>query len=224
MQRYTLTAPKDPHGQPLRLFRANFENNVSKAIDQLSGICAGILSDGVINDTEARFFAEWVRKYAGLEPVWPFTDILSRIERIFADGHCDDDERAELQGVMEALCGHTPEAKPDETYSTTLPLDNPLPTPIIFPDQHFIVTGRFAYGTRRKVFEAIQSLGGIAADGSPTRETRYLVIGLFASRDWYNTNYGRKIERAVELRDSRSGIAIVSEEHWKRFLQPTGNV
>ena len=57
MRRYTLTAPKDPNGQPVRLFRANFENNVSKAIDQLSGICAGILADSIINDSEAQFFA-----------------------------------------------------------------------------------------------------------------------------------------------------------------------
>jgi hypothetical protein len=45
-----------------------------------------------------------------------------------------------------------------------------------------------------------------------------LVIGTFASRDWANTNYGRKIERAVELRQSGSGISIISEEHWKRFV------
>ena len=218
MRRYTLMAPKDPNGQSVRLFRANFANNIAKAIDQLSGICAGILADGVINDSEAQFFADWVRKFAPLEPVWPFTDILSRVELIFADGRCDDEERAELQGIMEALCGHTQDAKPEETYSTTLPLDDPLPAPLLFPKQQFVVTGRFAYGTRRKVFEAIESLGGVPTDSAPTLATRYLVIGAFASHDWYNTNYGRKIERAVELRNSGSGVAIISEEHWKSFL------
>jgi hypothetical protein len=44
------------------------------------------------------------------------------------------------------------------------------------------------------------------------------VIGLFARPDWANTNYGRKIERAVELRDCGSGISIISEEHWKQFV------
>jgi hypothetical protein len=51
---------KDPNGQPRRLFKFNHENNVSKAIDQLSGICAGILADGVVCDKEAFFFKEWV--------------------------------------------------------------------------------------------------------------------------------------------------------------------
>lgn len=218
MKRYTLEAPKDPHGQPLRLFRAAFENNVSKAIDQLSGICSGILADGVINDAEAQFFADWVRKTAPLEPVWPFTEILARVERIFADGRCDDDEKEELRGIMEAICGHTTDAKAEETYSTQLPFDEPLPAPIVFQEQQFVITGRFAYGTRRKVFEAIESRGGLPTDSAPTRTTRYLVIGVFASRDWYNTNYGRKIERAVELRASGSGLAIVGEEHWKTFI------
>ncbi len=218
MKTYVLTTPKDAHGQPIRLFRANLGNNVSKAIDQLSGMCLGMLADGVINDAEAAFFAEWIRKYAAFEPVWPFTDILARVERIFADGHCDDDEREELKSIMQALCGHTAECKPAETYSTTLPLDSPLPDPVVFPDRVFTITGKFAFGTRRKVMEAIEARGGKPSDTSPTHESHYLVIGVFASRDWATTNYGRKIERAVDLRDSGSGIAIISEEHWKRFV------
>lgn len=216
--KYTLTTPKDAHGQPVQFFRANHDNNVSKAIDQLSGICAGILADGSVSEQEAAFFSDWVRKFAPLEPVWPFTDILARVERIFADGHCDEDEREELKGVMESLCGYKADSNPEETYSSTLPLDASLPE-LIFPDRVFSITGKFAYGTRQKVMEAIKARGGRPSDSAPTRESNYLVIGVFASRDWINTNYGRKIERAVELRESGSGIAIVSEEHWKLFLE-----
>lgn len=219
MKKYILSTPKDLHGQPIRLFNAHLENNTSKAIDQLSGICSGILADGEVNEAEARFFADYVQKFAAYEPVWPFTDILGRIKRIFADGHCDEDERSELKAVMENLCGHFNQADPGETYSSTLPLDTPLPDPIIFPERNFVVTGRFAYGTRQKVEEAISKLGGIATSSAPTGKTHYLVIGIFASRDWSNTNYGRKIERARELRDEAgSGISIISEEHWKRFI------
>lgn len=218
MRSYTLVTPKDADGQPTQIFKANFENNVSKAIDQLSGICTGILADGIVTVAEAQFFAEWLKKFSPYEPVWPFTDILARVERIFADRKCDAEEQVELKSVMEALCGHVQESKPDETRSTALPLDTPLPEVIEFPEREFVVTGKFAFGTRRKVFETIQSHGGVCGDSAPTRSTRYLVIGVFASRDWYNTNYGRKIERAVELRDSGSGISIISEEHWNRFV------
>jgi len=218
MHTYVLTAPKDAHGQPLQLFRGNLENNISKSIDQLSGICTGILADGVVTEGEAKFFADWVRRHANSEPVWPFTEILARVERIFSDGRCEEDERQELTGVMKALCGHTGDIEPEETHSTTLPLDSPLPDPVVFRGRVFTITGRFAFGTRRKVMDAIEARGGKPSDSAPTLESNYLVLGIFASRDWCNTNYGRKIERAVELRQSGSGIAIIPEEHWKKFL------
>ena len=62
MHTYKLTTPHDADGQPLRMFRAARDNNEAKAIDQLSGICAGILADGVVNEQEAVFFANWVRQ------------------------------------------------------------------------------------------------------------------------------------------------------------------
>ncbi len=224
MRPYKIKTPTDPNGQPLRLFKFHHENNISKAIDQLSGICSGILADGIVNDAEAAYFANWIRVNAPLQPIWPLTDILHRIERIFEDGVCDDDERDELKGIMEAICGQPPPAEfedlaqPTEAHSSSLPLCHPPPATIYFPERHFIVTGKFAYGTRQKVFEAIVSRGGIPAASNPTSETQYLVIGLFASRDWIHANYGRKIERAVELRSRGSGIEILSEEHWQRFL------
>jgi NAD-dependent DNA ligase len=218
MRTYILTTPKDANGQPVRMFKAARENNEAKAIDQLSGICEGILADGLVNAKEANFFAEWVRKHAGLEPVWPFTDILSRVEKIFADGRCTKEERQELKEIMEALCGHQPAKSSQETYSSTLPFNLPPPNPIEFSNHIFNITGKFAFGTRRKVMDAITGKGGVAIDSTPTHESNYLVVGVFASRDWIHTNYGRKIERAVELRDSGSGIAIISEEHWKQFL------
>ena len=210
--------PINAHGQPIRLF--NRANNSAKAIDQLVGICTGILADGEVNENEAVFFAEWVRKHAPAEPVWPFTDILHRVERIFADGVCDAEERGELKDVMEALCGFTEQPVPmAETLSTTLPLCVPAPHPLVFQDKQFVVTGKFAYGARTAVFDAIAGLGGQPTDSSPTRATNYVVIGVFASRDWINTSHGRKIEKAVQLREKGVGINIISEEYWQQFVR-----
>jgi len=218
MRKYTLNTPKDAHGQPIQICKANLDNNVSKAIDQLSGICAGILADGVVCDAEACFFRDWVQKFASYEPVWPFTEILQRLKVIFADGRIDDEEREELAETMRQITGHGVYSDPSETFSSELPLDQPLPDEVVFLGNEFVPTGRFAFGTRHKVAEAIAGLNGIPKDGFPTQTTRYLIIGVFASRDWYNTNYGRKIERAVELRSAGHPISIVSEEHWRRFI------
>src|SRR5690349_10020317 len=156
MKTYQLKPPTDIHGRPLPLFRSARTNEHDKAIDQLTGICAGILSDGVVNQKEAVFFADWVKTHAPLDPAWPFTEILGRLNRIFADGVCNEEEREELRQVMAALCGVKDGAKPRETHSTSLPLDNPPPT-VIFPGKRFHVTGQFAFGSRTKVIEAITS-------------------------------------------------------------------
>ena len=219
MKEYRLHLPKDEHGQPLRPFRLNSGINEAKLINELCGICEGILSDGVVNEQEAQFFADWVREAVRLEPVWPLTDLLARVTRIFEDGHCDDEERGELKEVMESLCGQKSEADGASRFSTELPLDRPQPELVVFPHRTFSITGKFAYGARRKVMGAIETRGGRASDSPPNRESHYLVIGVFASRDWVHSSYGRKIEQAVKLRDSGSGIAIISEEHWKKFIQ-----
>jgi hypothetical protein len=213
---YILTTPRDEHGQPLALF--NRANNQGKIVDQLHGICSGILADGVVTDDEVRFFHDWVQRHTAFEPIFPLTEILSRLQRIFADGRCDEEEREELKAIMQAVCGYTTDcADAKETYSCTLPLDNPQPA-IEFPGKLFNVTGKFAYGTRKKVMEAISAKGGKPTDTPPTRDSDYLLIGLFASRDWANTSFGRKIEKAVALRESGMPIAIVCEEHWRRAV------
>jgi len=217
MKNYILR-PVDDDGQPTQFFRRNVENNLSKAIDQLSGICAGILADGVVSEAEAKFFAEWVQKYSPYEPQWPFNDILSRIDRIFEDGICDADEREELREVMESICGYTQDTAAEETYSTTLPLDPAPPSEIVFPERVFNVTGKFAFGARKTVMKAIEERGGDPRSTSPTNASNYLVIGAFASRDWHSTNYGRKIEKGVALREKGSGLCIISEEVWKQGL------
>ena len=50
-------------------------------------------------------------------------------------------------------------------------------------------------------------------------EKKYLVIGDIGSKDWSHSSYGRKIEKAVEYRDTKdTGISIVCESHWAKFL------
>lgn len=208
----------DTHGQPSVLF--NRARNGAKAVDQLVGICTGILADGEVSEKEAIFFAEWLRTHTPDEPVWPFTDVLKRVERIFADGVCDAEEREELRVVMQALCGYedSPQALPQApNLSTTLPLCSPQPQ-LDFEGQQFVVTGKFAYGPRTAVFEAIERMGGVPTDSAPTKASNYLVVGVFSSRDWVNTSHGRKIEKAVDLRTKGSGIRIISEAHWKQFV------
>lgn len=220
-RRYNLhpsAIPHDDNGQLAIVTRQHWDNYVSKAFDQLKGICLGILADGVVTDDEATYFRNWIDANARVEAVWPFSEIASRVNSIFSHGSLTDEEREDLREIMEHITGgaYLPVVGLDDT-STALPLTVPVPEPILFTGKEYSVTGRFAFGTRNRVVEAIMERGG-TFNTNPRTSTNYLVIGHFCSRDWKYSSYGNKIERAIELRDGNNGIAIISEESWTRAL------
>ncbi len=60
---------------------------------------------------------------------------------------------------------------------------------------------------------SIETLGGKNA-GSVTKSLNYLVIGTYVTDSWAHETFGRKIEKAMEYRDSGVSLVIVTEEHW----------
>ena len=63
----------------------------------------------------------------------------------------------------------------------------------------------------------------LCASSSVTLKTDYLVIGDLSSRDWKFSSFGRKIEKAIEYRDSgKSDVAIISEQMWLERLMFCG--
>ncbi|MGV3774038.1 MAG: BRCT domain-containing protein [Verrucomicrobiales bacterium] len=205
----------DNHGQPRFSFPAQRLNNASKALEEIAAICKGILCDGEITDGEAAYFNTWIIRHSEFGNIPWFKDVSRRVQVIFADGKLDDEEKAELRAIMEEIRGGDNLAS---NYSTRLPLDVPQPSPIQFSGRSFCITGKFAYGKRSKVVEAIQNLGGTATDNPPAKHTDYMIIGKFSSRDWKNSSYGLKIEKAVELRETGNSIRIVSEDHWRSYI------
>jgi hypothetical protein len=182
----------------------------------LRGVCEGILADGVVNIEEARAFHSWVERAASAHPVWPLTDVLNRLKRIFSDGICDEEEQRELKIIMENLCGRGPEKERGEA-AQGLPLDNPAPS-IEFMGREFSVTGIFAFGQRDAVLNAMIQRGASATKSAPTLRTDFLVIGAMASDQWKHEPYGRKIQRAMELKAKGARIAVISESHWRFAL------
>lgn len=87
---------------------------------------------------------------------------------------------------------------------------------IRFENMRFCLTGTFMFGRRRDCEAAIAAKGGEA--GPLRRDTNYLVIGEYATDAWIHSTYGRKIEKAVEMRANNLPIAIVSEAHWRQYL------
>jgi NAD-dependent DNA ligase len=106
--------------------------------------------------------------------------------------------------------------------SPQLPFDFDDVKQIDFPASKFCFTGNFNYGTKKRGAQkrsekATEAQGGIV---HPTvrMDTDYLVVGAEGSGRWIYGDYGRKIERANELKADGYPIKIISENTWARSL------
>jgi NAD-dependent DNA ligase len=182
-----------------------------RLIDELIGVCRGVIADGVIDESEAIFLGQWIETHREVADKWPANVVYVRVTEMLKDGILSSGERAELLDTLRDLTGEgSPLQEPNQ--STTLPLTRPEPD-VTFPGSTFCLTGKFVFGSTLDCEESIADIGG-AVVSSPTQDTDFLVIGEFCSPDWVHTTFGRAIERAIELRDQGQKIKIISERHW----------
>ncbi|MBB3231890.1 BRCT domain-containing protein [Halomonas stenophila] len=214
MSRTTLT---DAYGQPVNR-RLALARNATRDANELCGLARGMLADGTLNQSEAEYLLRWLEEHPESLSVWPFDVLFQRLQEMLADRHLDAEEEAELMGLLldyiggGSLDGDTTASR----QASTLPLCQPAPE-VEFEGCNFVLTGKFITGTCREC-EAELAARGAAPQQAPTRATHFLVIGNLGSSDWAQSNYGRKIQHAVELRDQGLPIHLVSEQHWAAWL------
>ncbi len=215
--RPTHTLPDlDDDGQPLE-GGFNYTRRIDRGINEVMGLCRGILLDDVVTDGEITGIEQWIKHNAELQNEWPVSVLHRRIQSILADGYISEEEREDLRNLLYDVTGGGEHGDVVQTnWATRLPVDQPQPD-VIFDDHEFCFTGKFFFGTRKKCEEAVVDRGG-SAHASIRYRTRYLILGQMASRDWAHPSFGRKIEKAMEYRGKRSPIAIIAEEHWTAFL------
>jgi BRCA1 C Terminus (BRCT) domain len=210
-----MSSPLDNHGQPLNRF-LNRDGRISRAVDELIGFLKGVIADDVVSTVEVVRLGEWVLMNREVLGYWPVSVLAHRLNRIFEDGHVDEEERAELRGFIYELLGSNAEDV-FVNRATKLPLTKPYPE-IVFDGEVFVFTGRFLYGTRKRCQEAVVERGG-QCTSNVTLKSNYLIIGDLGSEDWKHSTHGTKILKAVQMVPF-SGINIVSEQHWAGYLLP----
>lgn len=181
---------------------------------EVVGFARGILADGYLTDSEIEAFFSFLvaTEEAGGSPLCK--TIRLRIEDAAKDGVIDDDERAELFELVQRLVRSDFEVG-EVLKATSLPLCDPAPD-ISFLGKRFCFTGTFTFGKRRDCECEVVERG--ASVSSVNGKTNFLVIGEYATDSWAQSTFGRKIEKAMELRESGKPIHIVSEAHWRSFL------
>lgn len=216
--------PQNRDGQPVseRLRAAAVQ---TRNVNELIGICRGIVFDDTVNQAEMASLLAWLHSQPDLIQVWPANVLYQRLVEVFADEVMDADEAADLLAMLKEVVGGNPAIQESvdtgtgeilaEVSSTALPVTTP--EVIEFAGRNFVLTGKFASGSRKECQAEIILRGGVC-QSNPTQVTHYLVVGSIGSRDWIQSSWGRKIEKAVELRASGRPIEIVAEEFWVQWL------
>lgn len=209
-------ATRDPDGQPINS-ALNRRRRAVREVDELIGLCKGIVADGVVNREEASFLQDWLQHNREARGIWPASVLYPRIQDMLADGTLDSEEERELLRLLVQISGGNPKCIDAHSLTSSLPLNNPIPR-IVIPGRSFCFTGKFLCGSRADCEVEISSRGGEILEGV-SQDLDFLVIGLIGSRDWIHSTFGRKIEKAVDYRDKGMPLSIVAEEHFVNALR-----
>lgn len=182
----------------------------------LMGVLAGVAADHVINDAEAAALGEWLASWAHLRGLWPYDECDALVTSILANRRVGDEE-----AFLLALTQQFPIGDIDHAGTAPPPLIQGVcaATPeITFSDRWFVITGDSARAPRREMEDVVVSIGGYAHP-RVTTDVDYLIVCAEGSPLWSFSCYGRKVERAYELRREGHKIQIVHENDFWDAVQ-----
>jgi hypothetical protein len=111
-------------------------------------LAKGLLADGEVSDAETALLDEWMRAHPERLACWPCDQIAARLRTVLADGVINDEERMDLAELLVQLVGGDARIIGGDNAATVLPVDRPPPV-LVYPGRGFVLTGKFAYGTRK---------------------------------------------------------------------------
>jgi hypothetical protein len=185
---------------------------VTADLQRLHAILGSVASDGVISETELRGLSAWLNQHEHLRTCWPFDEVDSLITSVLADKTIDADEQTSLRDFFSEftalLDDRTITAPTSLEYGSIVGVCAVCPE-IEFAGSTFCFTGA-GRQSRVELSETVSRLGGETVSGLH-KKVNYLIIGAEGNPSWAYACYGRKVEKAVQLRKSGVRIVIVHE-------------
>lgn len=195
---------------------SNYYDIITSSIQFLSGLIHGIMADGEISDKEIQSLQQWIKSNDYLTGTYPFDEIESLLMTILMDGNVTDEERDMLKAFFSNFIDLKISYNLNELELTAMREKYSIQgicavcQEIVFEDSVFCFTGESERAKRKDIAELIESFGG-KYNNSITKKTKYLVVGNKGNPCWAFSNYGRKIEEAVKLRQNGQKLIIVNE-------------
>ena len=189
---------------------------ITSQIQQLEGMLHGMISDGVISDDEISALSTWLNDNDHLSGIYPFDEVYSLLLAAKEDGIISNDERNMLKAFFATFVDTRVSFNIHESEVADLQKQYSIGgicavcPEIVTNGKTFCFTGVSKKATRNEIAEIICNSGGHYND-RVTAKTDYLVVGADGNPCWAFSCYGRKVEKAVDLRKEGHHITIVHE-------------
>ena len=189
---------------------------ITSKIQRLEGALHGLIADGVIADEELEKLNDWLNDNEDLSGVYPFDEVYSLLLAAKEDGVVTEDERNMLKAFFSTFVDTRESYNINEKDVKDLQEKYSIGgicavcPEIQLQDKLFCFTGASKRGTRDEIAAQIEAHGG-KFNPNVTKKTDYLIVGADGNPCWAYSCYGRKVEKAEELRKTGGKILIVHE-------------
>lgn len=207
-----------------RLRSAEYYDQTTADLQRLHAILGGIVSDGQVTEDELRGLSSWLQDHEHLKTCWPYDEIDSLIVGVMNDQKIDPEEQA----LLKAFFSEFTAVLDDRTITSPVVTEgaNIVGLCAVCPDiefsaSTFCFTGASSRYTRNELAATVERLGGTFAP-NVTKTVRYLIIGADGNPCWAYACYGRKVEKAVELRKSGVRILLIHENDFHDAVADSG--
>jgi NAD-dependent DNA ligase len=196
-----------------RLRSTEFFDEITADIQRLHAVLGGIAADGAITEAELKGLSDWLSDHEHLRTCWPYEEVGSLITGVLSDKRIDSTEQKFLKEFftefVSILDSRTIVRPKLSVNGSVVGLCAVCPE-IMFEDRTFCFTGTSYKYTRSEFSKLIKQLGGEVVN-SVSGKLDYLIIGADGNPCWAYACYGRKVEKAVELRKTGSRLLLVHE-------------
>ena len=193
-------------------------DTITSDIQELHGVVHGLTADGKIKESELRGLHEWILEREHLKGSYPYDEIESLIVGILRDGVIDAAEHAALMAFFNEFVSYSLSKRVKRAIEVARSSEIPnlskmgicaIDPEITFAGKVFVFTGLSEKAARKEIAQRIAEKEGALSENLST--SHYLVVGNQGNPAWAFACYGRKVERAMQLRKQGRNLVIVNE-------------
>lgn len=190
---------------------------ITRSVQTLQGVCHGLLADNQITEAEVAGIVNWIEEHEFLEGTYPYDELHTLLNSILADMIITNDEL----NVLKAFLGEFVDCTVSYNVSQ-VEIDElkelyhigglcALNPDVTIQDHSFCFTGESDKASRHDMEQLVTEHGGRITK-NVSGKTDYLVIGSKGSDAWAFACYGRKVEKALEIRRNGGKVIILKED------------